>query len=100
MGEVKIREDNQRNHRKRGMNMNGRELENKLNYLGMSRGIRKLALKDNLASADELAVMSEVEVCELVAQNYQLVYSETEEIGLVHNDNSKKLFDMIEVISR
>lgn len=80
--------------------MDGRELENKLNYLGMSRGIRKLALKDNLASADELAVMSEVEVCELVAQNYQLVYSESEEIGLVHNDNAKKLFGMIEVISR
>lgn len=80
--------------------MNGRELESKLNYLGMSRGIRKLALKDNLASADELAVMSEVEVCELVAQNYQLVYSEFEEIGLVHNDNSKELFSMIEIISR
>ena len=80
--------------------MDGRELESKLNYLGMSRGIRKLALRDNLAPADELAVMSEVEVCELVAQNYQLVYAESEEIGLVHNDNAKKFFDMIEVISR
>lgn len=80
--------------------MDGRELESKLNYLGMCRGIRKLALRDNLATADELAVMSETEVCGLVAQNYQLVYSETEEIGLVHNDNAKKLFDMIEVISR
>lgn len=80
--------------------MDGRELENKLNYLGMSRGIRKLALRDNLATADELAVMSEVEVCELIAQNYQLVYAESEEIGLVHNDNSKKFFDMIEVIGR
>ena len=80
--------------------MNGRELESKLNYLGMSRGIRELALRDNLASAIELAVMSEVEVCELVAQNYQLVYSESEEIGLVHNNNAKKLFGLIEVISR
>ena len=80
--------------------MDGRELQSKLNYLGMSRDIRELALRDSLASADELAVMSEVEVCELVAQNYQLVYSESEEIGLVHNDNSKKLWSMIEVISR
>ena len=80
--------------------MNGRELESKLNYLGMSRGIRELALRDNLASANELAVMSEIEVCELVAQNYQLVYSESEEIGLVHNNNAKKLFGLIEVISR
>lgn len=80
--------------------MNGRELENKLNYLGMSRGIRELALRDNLATVDELAVMAETDVCELIAQNYQLVYSESEKIGLVHNDNAEQLFSMIEVISR
>lgn len=80
--------------------MNGRELENKLNYLGMIRGIRELALRDNLATVDELAVMAETDVCELIAHNYQLVYSESEKIGLVHNDNAEKLFSMIEVISR
>ena len=80
--------------------MDGRELQSKINYLGMSRGIRELALRDNLASADELAVMPDINVCELLAQNYQLVYSESEEIGLVHNDNAEKLFGMIEVISR
>lgn len=80
--------------------MDGRELLSKLNYFGMSKDIRKLALRDNLATADELAIMSEIEVCDLIAQNYRLVYSEDEEIGLVHNDNAKKLFSMIEVISR
>ena len=80
--------------------MDGRELLTKLTYHGMSRGIRELALRNNLATADELAVMAEVDVCDLIAQNYQLVYSEDEEIGLVHNDNSKKLFNMIEIISR
>ena len=80
--------------------MDGRELESKLNYLGMSRGVRKIALDDKLASAEELAVMSEVEVCNLVAQNYQLVYAENEEIGLVHNDDAKELFSMIKVVSR
>ena len=80
--------------------MDGRELESKLNYLGMSRGVRKIALDDKLASAEELAVMSEVEVCDLVAQNYQLVYSEDEELGLVHIDDAKELFSMIKVVSR
>ena len=80
--------------------MDGRELESKLNYLGMSRGVRKIALDDKLASAEELAVMSEVEVCELVAQNYQLVYAEAEKLGLVHNDDAKELFAMIKVVSR
>ena len=80
--------------------MTGRELANKLNYLGMSRGVRKIALDDKLASAEELAVMSEVEICDLVAQNYQLVYTEDEEIGLVHNDKAEELFGMIKVVSR
>ena len=48
--------------------MTGRELSEKLNYLGMERGIRKLALEDNMATAEELAVMSEVEVCELISK--------------------------------
>ena len=80
--------------------MDGRKLERKLNYIGMSRGIRKIALDDKLASAEELAVMSEAEVCDLVAQNYQLVYAEDEKIGLVHNDKAKELFSMIKVVSR
>lgn len=80
--------------------MNGRELESKLNYLGMSRGIRRIALDDKLASVEELAVMSEVEVCNLVAQNYQLVYAEDEKLGLVHNDNAEELSNMIKVVSR
>lgn len=80
--------------------MDGRELVSTLNYIGMSRGIRKIALDDKLASAEELAVMSEVEVCDLVAQNYQLVYSEDEEIGLVRNDKAEELFNMIKIVSR
>lgn len=80
--------------------MNGGELESKLHYVGMSRGVRKIALDDKLASAEELAVMSEVEVCDLVAQNYQLVYAEHGEIGLVHNDKAKELFGMIKVVGR
>lgn len=80
--------------------MNGRELESKLNYLGMSRGIRKIALDDKLASTEELAVMSEGEVCDLVTQNYKLVYAEDDEIGLVHNNDANALFSMIKVVSR
>ena len=53
--------------------MTGRELSGNLNYLGMSSGIRKLALKEKLATAEELAVMNEVEVCDLVANEYELV---------------------------
>ena len=80
--------------------MVARDLQDKLNYLGMERGIRKLALKDKLAKVEEIATMSELDVCNLICQNYQLVYAETEKIALVKNENAEKLSNLIEVISR
>ena len=80
--------------------MTGRELSEKLNYLGMERGIRKLALEDNMATAEELAVMSEVVVCELISKEYELVYSESEELGLVHKDKIGEYKKLLKVISR
>ena len=35
--------------------MTGRDLLDKLNYLGMERGVRKLALEEKLVSAEKLA---------------------------------------------
>lgn len=80
--------------------MTGRELSGNLNYLGMSSGIRKLALKEKLATAEELAVMNEVEVCDLVANEYELVYAENEEIGLVRKDKMGEYNKLVTVISR
>lgn len=80
--------------------MVARELQDKLNYLGMERGIRKLALKEKLASAEEIAVMSELDVCNLICQKYSLVYAEQEKIGLVKNEDEEELSKLIKVISR
>ena len=59
--------------------MTGRELSNKLNYLGMERRIRKLALEEKLETAEKIAVMTEIEVCELISKKYEVVYSEAED---------------------
>lgn len=80
--------------------MTGRELSENLNYLGMSSGIRKLALKEKLATAEKLAVMNEVEVCDLVANEYELVYAENEEIGLVRKDKMDEYNKLVTIISR
>lgn len=80
--------------------MTGRELSENLNYLGMRSGIRKLALKEKLATAEKLAVMNEVEVCDLVANEYELVYAENEEIGLVRKDKMGEYNKLVTVISR
>ena len=50
------------------------------------------------ATAEEIAVMSEIEVCDLIVEEYTVVYSEQEEIGLVANieiDEYNKLLNRI-----
>lgn len=80
--------------------MNGRELSEKLNYTGMEKGVRVLALKEKLATAEEIAVMSELDVCELIAEHYEIVFAENEKVGLVKKEDKEKLFKMLEIISR
>lgn len=46
--------------------MDGRELAEKLNCTGMERAVRKLALKENMATVEEIAIMSELEICNLI----------------------------------
>lgn len=80
--------------------MTGRELSDKLNYLGMERRIRKLALEEKLETAEKIAVMTEIEVCELISKKYEVVYSEEEEIGLVRKDKMKEYNSLVKLISR
>lgn len=80
--------------------MTGRELLDKLNYLGMERGVRELALEEKLESAEKIAVMSTLDVCELISNTYELVYSESEELGLVRNDKMKEYTALVKIISR
>ena len=68
------------------MKMNGRDLNDCLLYAGMIKDARKLAFKDKMATAEELALMSEQEICDLIAQNYDIVMSEDEKVLLIPKD--------------
>ena len=63
--------------------MDGRELSNKLNYEGMIKEARRLAIEDKLATIEELAEMTELEICSLISQNYKLVYETIDECMVV-----------------
>nr|DAN99435.1 MAG TPA: hypothetical protein [Caudoviricetes sp.] len=80
--------------------MTGRELLDKLNYLGMERGVRELALEEKLESAEKIAVMSTLDVCELISTTYELVYSESEELELVRVDRMEEYTALVKIISR
>ena len=80
--------------------MTGRELSEKLIYIGMERNIRRLALEKKLATAEEIALMSEIEVCALILEGYTVVYAESEEIGLVANSEIDEYNKLLNRISR
>lgn len=80
--------------------MTGEKLRNKLNYLGMVRGIRKLALSEQLANAEQLAVLSICEVCDLVVKEFEVVFTEKENIGLVKKRDLADYEKLVKVISR
>ena len=86
--------------RMRWDDMTGRELSEKLIYIGMERNIRRLALEKKLATAEEIAVMSEIEVCALILEEYTVVYAESEEIGLVANSEIDEYNKLLNRISR
>ena len=53
--------------------MDARTLENKMNYLGMERAARKILIDEKLAKAEEVAMMTCVEVCEKLLETCQLL---------------------------
>ena len=80
--------------------MDARELANHINYSGMERCARKIVLKDNLAKAEEIAIMTELEVYETLLQKYEVVMSEREEILLIAKDKMEEFNDMAGYLSR
>lgn len=80
--------------------MTGRELKEKLNYIGMERRIRKLALDEEMETAENIALMTSYEVCNLIAKKYEVVYSENDKIGLVHKEKMEEYSKLVKIISR
>ncbi len=63
--------------------MDARTLESKMNFLGMERDARKILIDEKLAKAEEVAVMSCVEVCDKLLETYEVVSCENEDITIV-----------------
>ena len=80
--------------------MTGRDLQAKLSYIGMERDLRKLAIEDELTTPDKLAVISELEVCDLVANKYEMVFAESECVGLVSKDKIKEYNKIVKLLER
>ena len=80
--------------------MDARELYNHINYTGMERDARKIVLKNNLAKAEEVAVMANLEVYEILLQKYEVVMCESEDILLVDKEKIKEFNNITAYLSR
>ena len=80
--------------------MDARTLENKMNYLGMERSARRILIDDKLAKAEEVAIMTCVEVCDKLLESYEVVSCEDEEITIVKKEDMKTYNDITRFLSR
>lgn len=80
--------------------MTGRELLNKLTYCGQERSLRQILLKHKITTAEELAIMTKDEVCDIAAEHFILVYTEQEELGLVHKTKITEYTQLVNLISK
>lgn len=80
--------------------MDARTLENKMNYLGMERAARKVLIDEKLAKAEEVAVMTCVEVCGKLLESYEVVSCEDEDITIVKKEDIETYNNIVRFLSR
>ena len=80
--------------------MDARELYNRNNYTGMERDARKIVLKNNLAKAEDVAIMTDIEVYEILLQKYEVAMSEREKILLIEKEKIEEFNKMAIYLSR
>lgn len=80
--------------------MDARTLESKMNYLGMERSARKILINEELATADEVAVMTCVEVCERLLESYEVVSCEDEDITIIKREDMETYNLITKILSR
>lgn len=80
--------------------MTGRELESSLTRIGHERSVRKIALQIG-ATAEQLAEMPLIEVCSIVAQEYEMLcVTKDGDIILYKPEDKEKVDAVLKMIMR
>ena len=80
--------------------MTGRELQSIVDYMGQERAAREIILKTKAASAQEVALMTDVEVYDLLLQHYSVAFKEGECIALVEKDKVEEFNKLVIYLER
>ena len=80
--------------------MDARELNSNVMYTGMERDAREILLKDNLATAEDVAMMTSLDVFDRLLEKYEVVMCESERILLIDKKKMKEFNSMAVYLSR
>lgn len=80
--------------------MDARELKSKMGYLGMEKSARKILIDKKLATVDEVALMTCVEVCGKLLEYYEVVSCEDEDITIVKREDISTYNSIVMYLSR
>lgn len=80
--------------------MGARELNSHIMYTGMERDARAILLKDNLATAEELALMTSLDVFDRLLEKYEVIMCEQEDILLIDKKKMEEFNKMAVYLSR
>lgn len=80
--------------------MDARELSENMNYLGMERSARKILVDEKLAKAEEVAIMTRIEVCEKLLETYEVVSCDDVDITIVKREDMPTYNSIVKFLSR
>lgn len=80
--------------------MNARELNSYVGYTGMERDARAILLKDNLATAEDVALMTSLDVFERLLEKYEVIMCEEENILLIDKKKMEEFNSMAVYLRR
>ena len=80
--------------------MTAGELAMKINYTGMERCARRIVLTDNLAKAEDVALMTDYDVYEILLEKYEVVVCADEKILLIDKEKMEEFNSMAVYLNR
>ena len=80
--------------------MDARELNSHVMYTGMERDARAILLKDNLATAEDVALMTSLDVFDRLLEKYEVIMCEKEDILLIDKKKMKEFNKMAVYLRR
>ena len=80
--------------------MDARELNSHIMYTGMERDARAILLKDNLATAEDVAMMTSLDVFDRLLEKYEVIMCEQDNILLIDKKKLEEFYKMAVYLAR